>query len=121
MAVQVGINGFGRIGRIAFRAIQERYKDTIEVVALNDLVDAQTNAHLLRYDTNYGPFKGRVEVREREIVVDGKPIRVYAEKDPAAIPWRETGVDVVIESTGAFTDATKARAHLQTRLEVSHD
>jgi glyceraldehyde 3-phosphate dehydrogenase len=113
MAVQVGINGFGRIGRIAFRAIQERYRDTIEVVALNDLVDAQTNAHLLRYDSNYGGFTGRVEVREREIVVDGKPIRVYAEKDPAAIPWHETGVDVVIESTGAFTDATKARAHLQ--------
>jgi glyceraldehyde 3-phosphate dehydrogenase len=113
MAVQVGINGFGRIGRIAFRAMQERYGDSIEVVALNDLVDPQTNAHLLKHDSNYGNFSGTVEAREKEIVVNGKPIRVYAEKDPAAIPWGDTGVDVVIESTGMFTDATKAKAHLQ--------
>ena len=113
MAVQVGINGFGRIGRICFRAIQERYQDTIEVVALNDLVDPQTNAHLLKYDSNYGNFSGTVEAGEKEIRVNGKAIRVFAEKDPAAIPWGEAGVDVVIESTGAFTDATKARAHLQ--------
>ena len=113
MAVQVGINGFGRIGRICFRAIQERYQDSIEVVALNDLVDPQTNAHLLKYDSNYGNFSGTVEAGEKEIRVNGKAIRVFAEKDPAAIPWGEAGVDVVIESTGAFTDATKARAHLQ--------
>ena len=113
MAVQVGINGFGRIGRICFRAIQERYQDSIEVVALNDLVDPQTNAHLLKYDSNYGNFAGTVEAGEKEITVNGKAIRVFAEKDPAAIPWGEVGVDVVIESTGAFTDATKARAHLQ--------
>jgi glyceraldehyde 3-phosphate dehydrogenase len=113
MPVQVGINGFGRIGRIAFRAMQERYADSIEVVAVNDLVDPQTNAHLLKYDSNYGNFAGTVEAGEKEIVVNGKAIRVFAEKDPAAIPWGDAGVDVVIESTGFFTDATKARAHLQ--------
>jgi glyceraldehyde 3-phosphate dehydrogenase len=113
MPVQVGINGFGRIGRIAFRAMQERYADSIEVVAVNDLVDPQTNAHLLKYDSNYGNFKGTVEAGEKEIVVNGKAIRVFAEKDPAAIPWGDAGVDVVVESTGFFTDATKAKAHLQ--------
>jgi len=113
MPVQVGINGFGRIGRIAFRAMLERYRDSIEVVALNDLVDAQTNAFLLRHDSNYGPFRLPVEVDDSQIRVDGKPIKVFSEKDPAAIPWGDCGVDVVIESTGAFTDATKARAHLQ--------
>lgn len=112
MAVQVGINGFGRIGRITFRAIQERYRDTIEVVALNDLVDPHTNAHLLKYDSNYGGFKGSVEVGENEITVDGQRIRVFAEKDPARIPWGDLGVDVVVESTGVFTDGSKARAHL---------
>ena len=112
MAVRVGINGFGRIGRIAFRAIWERYRDTIDVVGLNDLVDANTNAHLLKYDSNYGNFCGKVEVGEREIVVDGEKIRIFAEKDPAAIPWGDVGADIVIESTGAFTDATKARAHI---------
>lgn len=112
MAVQVGINGFGRIGRITFRAIQERYKDAIEVVALNDLVDPQVNAHLLKYDSNYGKFGGTVEAREKEIAVNGKAIRVFAEKDPARIPWGDLGVDVVIESTGVFTDGEKAKAHL---------
>src|SRR5687767_9532627 len=112
MAVQVGINGFGRIGRITFRAIQERYGDSIEVVALNDLVDSETNAHLLKYDSNYGKFSGAVEVREQELVVNGKPIKVFAEKDPARIPWGDLGVDVVVESTGVFTDGAKARAHL---------
>ncbi len=111
--VQIGINGFGRIGRIAFRAIQERYGDTVQVVALNDLVDPQTNAHLLKYDSNYGPFNGTVEVGEKEITVNGQQIRIFAEKDPAAIPWGDAGVDVVLECTGVFTDATKARAHLQ--------
>lgn len=112
MAVQVGINGFGRIGRIAFRAMLQRYRDSIEVVALNDLVDAQTNAFLLRHDSNYGGFPLPVEVEDGVMRVDGKPIRVFSERDPAAIPWGDCGVDVVIESTGAFTDATKARAHL---------
>lgn len=112
MAVRVGINGFGRIGRITFRAMQERYGDSIEVVALNDLVDPQVNAHLLKYDSNFGGFGGSVEAREGEIVVNGKSIKVFAEKDPARIPWGDLNVDVVVESTGVFTDGTKAKAHL---------
>jgi len=112
MAVQVGINGFGRIGRITFRAMQERYGDSIEVVAINDLTDSETNAHLLKYDSNYGGFKGTVEVGESDITVNGKKIHVFKEKDPASIPWGDYGVDVVVESTGFFTDGGKARAHL---------
>jgi glyceraldehyde 3-phosphate dehydrogenase len=112
MAVRVGINGFGRIGRIAFRAMHERYRDSIEVVGLNDLVAPNTNAHLLKYDSNYGNFQGSVEVGEKHIIVDGDKIAIFAEKDPAAIPWGDVGADIVIESTGVFTDATKARAHL---------
>jgi len=113
MAVRVGINGFGRIGRITYRAIQERYPNgEIQVVALNDLTDAHTNAHLLKYDSNYGPYKGgTVTYEDKDIVVGGKKITVFAEKDPANIPWDSEGVDVVIESTGFFTDATKAVAH----------
>ncbi len=113
MAVRVGINGFGRIGRITYRAIQERYPNgEIEVVALNDLTDAKTNAHLLKYDSNYGPYKGGdVVAEDKDIVVDGKKITVFAEKNPADIPWDTEGVDVVVESTGFFTDATKAVAH----------
>lgn len=113
MAIRVGINGFGRIGRLSFRAIMERYSTSdIEVVALNDLTDAKTNAFLLAHDSNYGPFKGTVGYEGNEIVVNGKKIDVYAEKDPAAIPWDKSNVDVVVESTGFFTDATKANAHL---------
>jgi glyceraldehyde 3-phosphate dehydrogenase len=112
MAVQVGINGFGRIGRITFRAMYEMYRDSIEVVALNDLVDPQMNAHLLKYDTNYGNFSGDVRVDNNSIVVDGRKIKVFAEKEPQRIPWGDLGVDVVVESTGVFTDATKAKAHL---------
>lgn len=113
MGVRVGINGFGRIGRITYRAIQERYPNgEIEVVALNDLTDAKTNAHLLKYDSNYGPFKGGdVVAEDKDIVVNGKKITVFAEKDPAVIPWDSEGVDIVVESTGFFTDATKAVAH----------
>ncbi len=113
MAVRVGINGFGRIGRITFRAIQERYPNgEIEVVALNDLTDAKTNAHLLKYDSNYGPYKGGdVSAEGNDIVVSGKKITVFAEKSPADIPWDAEGVDVVVESTGFFTDGTKAVAH----------
>ncbi|MGO8672910.1 MAG: type I glyceraldehyde-3-phosphate dehydrogenase [Capsulimonadaceae bacterium] len=112
MAVRVGINGFGRIGRLAFRAIQQRYPNgDIEVVALNDLTDAHTNAHLLKYDSNYGPFAGTVSYEDNDIIVNGKKITVFAEKSPGAIPWDKEGVDVVIESTGFFTDATKAVAH----------
>ncbi|MBC7805365.1 MAG: type I glyceraldehyde-3-phosphate dehydrogenase [Akkermansiaceae bacterium] len=113
MAVRVGINGFGRIGRLTFRAIQEKYgaSGEVEVVALNDLTDAHTNAHLLKYDSNYGPFKGDVSYEGTDIVVNGKKIQVFAEKDPGAIQWGSEGVDVVVESTGFFTDATKAVAH----------
>jgi glyceraldehyde 3-phosphate dehydrogenase len=112
MAVRVGINGFGRIGRLSFRAIQERYPNgEVEVVALNDLTDAKTNAHLLKYDSNYGPFKGEVGYEGTDIIVNGKKIQVFAEREPGAIPWDTEGVDVVVESTGFFTDATKAVAH----------
>ncbi len=111
MAVRVGINGFGRIGRNVFRAAVDRNAD-IEWVALNDLVDRKTIAHLLKYDSNYGPFKGTVEVTENGIAVNGKELRVLAERDPAALPWGELGVDVVIESTGFFTDRENAAKHL---------
>ena len=112
MAVRVGINGFGRIGRNVFRAAIDRDLD-IEWVALNDLVDRRTIAHLLKYDSNYGPFKGTVEVTDNGIAVNGKELRVLAERDPAALPWGELDVDVVIESTGFFTDRENASKHLE--------
>jgi glyceraldehyde 3-phosphate dehydrogenase len=112
MPIRVGINGFGRIGRLSFRTISEKYAGEIEIVAINDLTDAKTNAFLLQYDSNYGNFKGTAVSEDKDIVVNGKKINVYAEKDPAAIPWSNDGVDIVIESTGFFTDATKANAHL---------
>lgn len=112
MAVKVGINGFGRIGRLSLRAILQKYPGEIEVVAINDLFDSKTNAHLFKYDTNYGPWPGEVKAEDNAIVIDGKKIAVYAEKDPSAIPWQSHGVQVVVESTGIFTDAEKAKAHL---------
>jgi glyceraldehyde 3-phosphate dehydrogenase len=112
MPVRVGINGFGRIGRQVLKAILERHPRELEVVAINDLYDTQTNAHLFKYDTNYGVFPGRVEAHEDAFVIDGHRIRVTAERDPAKIPWRQAEVQLVVESTGFFTDATKARAHL---------
>jgi glyceraldehyde 3-phosphate dehydrogenase len=111
MAVRVGINGFGRIGRNVFRASYERGAD-IEWLAVNDLVDPPTIAHLLKYDSNYGPFPGDVRATDGGFVVDGKEIRVMAERDPAALPWEELGADVVIESTGLFTDRENAAKHL---------
>ncbi|MEB2332716.1 MAG: type I glyceraldehyde-3-phosphate dehydrogenase [Anaerolineaceae bacterium] len=113
MTVKIGINGFGRIGRLVFRAIKERHPNEIEVVAVNDLFDAATNAHLLKYDSTYGQYPGTVEVKDGNLVIDGKTIKVTAEKDPAAIKWKDMGVDIVIESTGFFTDATKAKAHIE--------
>lgn len=110
--VKIGINGFGRIGRQAFRAIAERHPDALEVVAVNDLFDAATNAHLLKYDSTYGRYPGTVEVKDGHLVVDRKAITVTAERDPGAIKWKDLGVDIVIESTGLFTDANKARAHV---------
>ena len=112
MATKVAINGFGRIGRQVFKAIRDRHPGKLEVVALNDLVPAETNAHLLKYDSNYGRFNGTVEAADGAIVVDGKPITIFAERDPGAIPWASVGAEIVIESTGLFTDAEKARAHL---------
>src|SRR5947209_838626 len=112
MSVKIGINGFGRIGRLALRTILERYPQELEVVALNDIGDAQTNAYLFKYDSNYGPFSGEVDVAADAIIVNGHPIRVFAERDPANIPWSMVEADLVIESTGRFTDATKASAHL---------
>ncbi len=111
MAVRVGINGFGRIGRNVFRAAFERGAD-IEWLAVNDLVDPKTIAHLLRYDSNYGPFPGTVQATDSGLEVDGKEIRVLAERDPGALPWGELGADVVIESTGLFTDRENAAKHL---------
>jgi glyceraldehyde 3-phosphate dehydrogenase len=112
MAVKVGINGFGRIGRQVFKAIRDYHAATVEVVAVNDLTDPKTNAHLLKYDSNYGVFPAQIEARDDAIVVDGQAIRVLAEGDPAKIPWRDLGVEIVIEGTGRFTDAQKAAAHL---------
>jgi glyceraldehyde 3-phosphate dehydrogenase len=111
MTVRVGINGFGRIGRNVFRAAYERGAD-IEWLAVNDLVDPKTIAHLLKYDSNYGPFPGKVEATDTGFKVDGKEIRVLAEKDPGALPWGELGAEVVIESTGLFTDRENASKHL---------
>jgi len=113
MTVKVGINGFGRIGRLVFRTIKQRASDAVEVVAVNDLFDPATNAHLLKYDSTYGAFNGSVAVQDGHLVVDGKTITVTAERDPGAIKWKEMGVDIVIESTGLFTDATKSIAHVQ--------
>ena len=113
MTVRVGINGFGRIGRQVLKAMRDRHSDSLEVVAVNDLMDSKVNAHLLKYDTNYGRFPGTVEVADGGLVVDGKEVKVFAERDPGQIPWGSVGADIVIESTGFFTDATKAAAHLQ--------
>jgi len=113
MAVKVGINGFGRIGRLVFRTIKERHPNEIEVVAVNDLFDATTNAHLLKYDSNYGKYPGTVEAKDGHLLIDGQTVKVTAEKDPAAIKWKDMDVDIVIESTGFFTDANKAKVHIE--------
>jgi glyceraldehyde 3-phosphate dehydrogenase len=115
MSVKVGINGFGRIGRQVLKAIKERAGDSLEVVAINDLFDAETNAHLFKYDSNYGRYPGTVEVQDGNLVVDGKTIKVYAERDPGNLPWKDLGVEIVIESTGVFRDASKdpgPRSHI---------
>ena len=112
MAVKIGINGFGRIGRQVTKALFELYKDDFDLVLVNDLTDSKTNAHLFKYDSTYGRFDGSVEYDENSLTINGDRIRVMAEKDPARLPWKDLGVDIVIESTGVFTDAAKARAHL---------
>lgn len=109
MTVKVGINGFGRIGRLVFRAAAQHPE--IEVVAINDLTDADTNAHLLKYDSVHGIWDAEVKAADGAIEVNGKQVKVLAERDPANLPWGEMGVDIVVESTGLFTDANKAKAH----------
>jgi glyceraldehyde 3-phosphate dehydrogenase len=111
MAVRVGINGFGRIGRQSLKAMIERTPD-VEVVAINDLVETEMNALLFKYDSTYGRYPGTVDHTEDSLIIDGREIKVLKEKDPAALPWGDLGVDIVVESTGLFTDADKARAHL---------
>lgn len=111
MGKRIGINGFGRIGRQVTKALKERYKD-VDIVAVNDLASPEENAHLFKYDTNYGKYPGTVGVDGDNIVIDGDKIQVLKEKDPAKLPWKDLGVELVIESTGLFTDAEKAKAHI---------
>ena len=113
MTTRIGINGFGRIGRQVLKAALERHPQDLEVVAVNDLTDPQTNAHLLKYDSTYGRFPGKVEAMDDGLSIDGREVKVVAERDPARIPWGDHGVDIVVESTGIFTDATKAAGHLE--------
>jgi glyceraldehyde 3-phosphate dehydrogenase len=112
MATKIGINGFGRIGRLVLRTIMETKAD-IDVAVINDLTDTRTNAHLFKYDSSYGIYPGRVEAREDSIVIDEKRVKVLAERDPTKIAWQDYGVEIVVESTGLFTDASKASAHRQ--------
>jgi glyceraldehyde 3-phosphate dehydrogenase (phosphorylating) len=109
---KIGINGFGRIGRLVFRTIKARHPDALEVVAVNDLFDAATNAHLLKYDSTYGAYAGQIDVKDGNLVVDGQTIKVVAEKDLNNIKWAEMEVEIVLECTGLFTDATKSRGHI---------
>lgn len=113
MVTKIGINGFGRIGRQVLRIAMERNKQDVEIAAINDLTDTKTDAHLLKYDSNFGIFTGEVKAEQDAIIVNGKKIAVIAERDPGKIAWRDYGVEVVIESTGLFTEAAKAAAHLQ--------
>jgi len=113
MTIKVGINGFGRIGRQVLKAIRDNYPNDITVVAVNDLFDTQTNAHLLRYDSNYGRFPGTVKVKDGNLIVDGQEVKVFAQRDPAQLPWGELGVQIVVESTGVFRQREQAALHLQ--------
>jgi glyceraldehyde 3-phosphate dehydrogenase len=113
MATRIGINGFGRIGRQSMKAILERHGGELEIVAINDLTDPKVNAHLLKYDSTYGRFPGEVEATPDSLIVNGHKIKVLAERDPGKIPWGDLGVELVIESTGFFTNAEKAGAHLR--------
>lgn len=113
MGTKIGINGFGRIGRLSLRTLLERYPGKFDVVAINDLTDTKTNAHLFKYDTTYGPFKGTVSHDENSITVNGDRLQVFAETEPSKIPWRSVGCEIVLECTGRFTDANLAKAHLE--------
>ncbi len=112
MKVKVAINGFGRVGRQSFKAMLERHPNTIEVVAINDLMSAETNAHLLKYDSNYGIFPGAVAVEGGDLVVNGHKVQSFAERNPDSLPWGKLGVDIVVESTGLFTDGPSAAKHI---------
>jgi glyceraldehyde 3-phosphate dehydrogenase len=113
MTARVAINGFGRIGRLCLRGMLQRHKNNLSVVAINDMADPETNAHLFQYDTNYGAFPGAVEIGEGALRIDGQEIRAFNQKDPSKLPWKNLGVDIVIESTGVFTDGNQVRAHLE--------
>ncbi len=113
MTTRIAISGFGRIGRLVLRSMLARHKNGLAVVAVNDMADLKTNAHLFRYDSNYGVYPGKVEIGEGVISIDGHNIAVLNEKDPSRLPWKRLGVDIVIESTGVFTDAAHVRAHLE--------
>jgi glyceraldehyde 3-phosphate dehydrogenase len=113
MSTKIGINGFGRVGRQILKAIRDYHGDKLQVVAVNDLTDSKTNAHLLKYDSNYGRFPAEIHAEEDAIHIDADVVRVFSERDPAQIPWGDLGVEIVVESTGAFTDAQKAQAHIR--------
>jgi glyceraldehyde 3-phosphate dehydrogenase len=112
MTIKVAINGFGRIGRQVTKAMFENYRGKFDLIAVNDLSDTATNAHLFKYDSNYGTFPGTVEVKDGDLVIDGDRIKVLAEKDPSKLPWGDMGIDIVVESTGIFTTREKAGLHL---------
>ena len=112
MTIRVGINGFGRIGRQVLRVAKETGVSDLDFVAVNDLTDTKTLAHLFKYDSVHGMFDGTVESKEGAVVIDGDEVKVLSEKDPAALPWKSLGVDIVLESTGRFTDARDARKHI---------
>jgi glyceraldehyde 3-phosphate dehydrogenase len=113
MSARIAINGFGRIGRLSLRAMLERHHNDLNVVAINDMADLHTNAHLFRYDSTYGPFRGKVQVGEGTFRIDGQDIAVLNQKDPSRLPWKQLRVGIVIESTGVFTEAAQVRAHLE--------
>ena len=117
MAVRIGINGFGRIGRQVLKALKEKYRQEFDVVAINDLFDSKTNAHLFKYDSNYGIYPGTVEVVDGDLVVDGDRLKVFAERDPAKLPWSDLGVEIVVDATGVFRDTSKSPGP-QTHIEV---
>ena len=113
MATRIGINGFGRIGRQVLRAIMERHNQALEVVAVNDLVDTKTNAHLFKYDSTYGVFPGQVDAADQAIMINGRSIKALTERNPADLPWGDMGVDIALECSGIFTDAAQAGKHIE--------
>ncbi len=112
MAIKVGINGFGRIGRQVFKKIYEDFQGVLDVEAINDLMPVATNAHMLKYDSTYGRFPGEVDVKDGDIYIDGEKLKSFAERDPANLPWGDLGVDIVLECTGIFRDRDSAGKHL---------